>query len=306
MQIPSYSLPSASVQRSTSLDNYNPKPPSMVSHSVSSKVECTETSINSNSSIFPSSNNKTPLITIPEDWATRDASQPRTIPLSKGSTKNRPKHDPQYISSLPNQSFHAIKSHYGRLDSSNNRQITQKRSSKISRSMSSSSSKSYRRQHQERKQEREHHVSNTSQRQYNESLETHSSVTERLHGTAAVDSQVDNKFNERSVSKKEDDEDDSDQRSDESDSDSSDSSDGSQSASRSHSDDESRQDDNASTDEEDSGSNASRSGSSSSCSSDGEDDSSSSSCASSQVIYFHRTKVNIYRAYLFVLWNLES
>ena len=293
MQITSYPLPSASVQRSTSLDNYNPKPPTMVSHSVTSEVECTETSINSNSSIFPSSNNKTPLITIPEDWATRDASQPRTIPLSKGSTKNRPKHDPQYISSLPNQSFHAIKSHYGRLDSSNNRQITQKRSSKVSRSMSSPSSKSYRRQHQERKQEREHHVLNTSQRQYNESLESDSSVTERLHG-AAVDSQIENKFNDRSVSKKEDDEDDSDQRSDESDSDSSDSSDGSQSASRSHSDDESRQDDNASTDEEDSGSNASRSGSSSSCSSEGEDDSSSSSCSSSQVIYFHRTKLIIY------------
>ena len=293
MQITSYPLPSASVQRSTSLDNYNPKPPSMVSPSVSSKVECAETSINSNSSIFPSSNNKTPLITIPEDWATRDASQPRTIPLSKGSTKNRPKNDPQYISSLPNQSFHAIKSHYGRLDSSN-RQITQKRSSKVSRSMSSSSSKSYRRQHQERKQEREHHVLNTSQRQYNESLETDCSVTERLHGTAAVDSQVENKLNDRSVSKKEDDEDGSDQRSDESDSDSSDSSDGSQSASRSHSDDESRQDDNASTDEEDSGSNASRSGSSSSCSSEGEDDSSSSSCSSSQVIYFHRTKNNLH------------
>ena len=294
MQIPSYPLPSASVQRSTSLDNYNPKLQSMVSHSVSSKLDCTETSINSNSSIFPSSNNKTPLITIPEDWATRDASQP----LSKGSTKNRPKHDPQYISSLPNQSFHAIKSHYGRLDSSN-RQITQKRSSKVSRSMSSSSSKSYRRQHQERKQERQHQSLNTSQRQYNESLETDSSVTERLHGTAAVDRQIENKFNDRSVSKKEDDEDDSDQRSDESDSDSSDSSDGSQSASRSHSDDESRQDDNASTDEEDSGSNATRSGSSSSCSSEGEDDSSSSSCSSNQVIYFHRTKVsiNIYTYY---------
>ena len=291
MQITSYPLPSASVQRSTSLDNYNPKPQSMVSHSVSSKLDCTETSINSNSSIFPSSNNKTPLITIPEDWATRDASQPRTIPLSKGSTKNRPKHDPQYISSLPNQSFHAIKSHYGRLDSCTNRQITQKRMSKISRSMSSSSSKSYRRQHQERKQEREHY--DTSQRQYNDSLETHSTVTERLHGTAAVDSQIENKVNQRSVSKKEDEDDYSDQRSDESDSDSSDSSDGSQSASRSHSDDESRQDDNASTDEEDSGSNATRSGSSSSCSSEGEDDSSSSSCSSNQVIYFHRTKVSI-------------
>ena len=301
MQIPSYPLPSASVQRSTSLDNYNPKPPSMVSHSVSSQLDCTETSINSNSSIFPSSNNKTPLITIPEDWATRDASQP----LSKGSTKNRPKHDPQYISSLPNQSFHAIKSHYGRLDSSTNRQISQKRISKISRSMSSSSSKSYRRQHQERKHEREHHVSDTSQRQYNESLETHSSVTERLHGTAAVDSQIESKFNQRSVSKKEDENDYSDQRSDESDSDSSDSSDGSQSASRSHSDDESRQGDNASTDEEDSGSNATRSGSSSSCSSEGEDDSSSSSCSSNQVIYVHRTKVSIY-IYIFVLWDLKS
>ena len=215
-----------------------------------------------------SSNNKAPLMTINENWAALDASTMPQPPMTL-STESKRRADNANFSSLPNSTFHAIRSNY----SVKNRQHISHTNDSRSKQSSSSSPKSHHRRHQamERRQNREnkamqHHKTKLAEDNIASRKQSHSSY--------------------KHVSSKEDTEYHSDHASEDSDSDSSDSSDCSRSASISRSDTQSRHDGNASSDD-DSGSNVSRSGSSSSYSSDEEDDdSSSSSCCSSQVRKF--------------------
>ena len=233
-------------------------------------------STNHKSDISPSmSSNKAPLVTIPENWDTIDAVTNRLQPMTLFSGSKIRANDAAHFShSLPNQSFHAIRSRGSRLSDPSNSQSTRVKP-KSSRSLSSSS-KSHGR-HQIGRLHQEDLIgpyanSDSHQQQLNAQrlTEERGARLSQSHGDEK-DADVGEQGH-------------SDQASEDSDSDSSDSSDGSRSGSRSHSD---NNDENASSDDEDSGSNASqsgRSGSSSSYSSDGEDDSSSSSCCSSQVI----------------------
>ena len=223
-------------------------------------------------------------MTINENWAALDtvaSTMPQPSMTLSAESKRRATN--ATFSSLPNSTFHAIRSNYS---AKNRQQHTQMSNSRFT--PSSSSSKSHHRRHHqttsERRQNRGNsgspHVSNPAMQQRVDAQKQ--KVAE--DNANSSDSTKQSQRVDRQVSSKEDTEYHSDLASEDSDSDSSDSSDCSRSASRSRSDTQSRHGGNASSDDEDSGSNVSRSGSSSSYSSDEEDDdSSSSSCCSSQV-----------------------
>ena len=144
MQIPSYppSVPSVSALRSD-----NQRTSTSVSHNRAVENNSIQ-STNQRSALLPSSNNKAPLITIPENWATLDTVPPRLQPMTLPShSKARPISNSSHFPNLPNQSFHAIRSHYGKLDSSNSGQSTHLSSKNARAISSSSSSKSHRRHH---------------------------------------------------------------------------------------------------------------------------------------------------------------
>ena len=275
MQLPPYPSPSVSSMSTTKRDGERPT-------SSIHPLENSNVKSGIRSPLFPPSNpQQSPLVTIPENWATLDTVSLRLQPMTLSSGSNIRANNSSHHQHLTNQSFNSIKSNSSRLDSYRNRPSTHG-SPKDSGSISSP--KSHRRHHLERRQKQGDLTVNSSHGHHN-ALQQHLNA-QRL--TESCDSQRQSQCDEKNASMAVDDECLSDPGSEDSDSDSSDSSDGSRSASRSHSDNESTHEGDLSSDDEDSGSNASnsgRSGSSSSCSSDGEDDSSSSSGSSSQVIF---------------------